>query len=76
MLKYYKIPLKGKKCVILGRSNIVGTPLALLMLHADSTVTICHSHTKDIQKECKDADIVVAAIGKPQYVKGDMLKDG
>jgi 5,10-methylene-tetrahydrofolate dehydrogenase/methenyl tetrahydrofolate cyclohydrolase len=52
LMKYYKLPMSGKKCVILGRSNIVGTPLALLMLHADATVTICHSKTKDIEAEC------------------------
>jgi methylenetetrahydrofolate dehydrogenase (NADP+)/methenyltetrahydrofolate cyclohydrolase/formyltetrahydrofolate synthetase len=76
LLKYYKLPMSGKKCVILGRSNIVGTPLALLMLHADATVTICHSKTKDIEAECRSADIVVAAIGKANYLKGHMIKEG
>ena len=76
LLKYYKLAMSGKKCVILGRSNIVGTPLALLMLHADATVTICHSKTKDIEAECLGADIVVAALGKANYLKGHMIKEG
>lgn len=79
LLKRYNIQTSGKKCVILGRSNIVGKPMAQLMLQkqfGDATVTVCHSHTKDIKKECLAADIIIAAIGQPDFVTADMVKEG
>lgn len=79
LLKHYNIETSGKKCVVLGRSNIVGKPMAQLMMqkqYGDSTVVVCHSHTKDIKKECLDADIIIAAIGKPNFVTADMVKEG
>ncbi|WP_418850163.1 bifunctional methylenetetrahydrofolate dehydrogenase/methenyltetrahydrofolate cyclohydrolase FolD [Prevotella sp.] len=79
LLKRYNIETSGKKCVVLGRSNIVGKPMAQLMTqkqYGDSTVVVCHSHTKDIKKECLDADIIIAAIGKPNFVTADMVKEG
>jgi len=80
LLKRYNIETSGKKCVVLGRSNIVGKPVASLMLQkaypGDATVTVCHSHSKDLVKECREADIIIAAIGKPNFVKADMVKDG
>lgn len=79
LLRHYNIETSGKKCVVLGRSNIVGKPMAQLMMlknFGDATVTVCHSHTKDIKKECLDADIIVAAIGKPNFLTADMVKDG
>ena len=79
LLKRYGINTSGKKCVVLGRSNIVGKPMAQLMLQkqfGDATVTVCHSHTKDIKKECLEADIIIAAIGKPNFLTGDMVKEG
>jgi methylenetetrahydrofolate dehydrogenase (NADP+)/methenyltetrahydrofolate cyclohydrolase len=68
--------LAGKKALVLGRSNIVGKPVAQLLLQADCTITIAHSRTKDLADECRAADIVVAAIGKPNFVKGDWIKAG
>lgn len=68
--------ISGSRAVVLGRSNIVGLPAALLLLGRDATVTICHSRTKDIAKVCREADIVVAAIGKPKFVTADMVKPG
>ena len=79
LLKRYGINTSGKKCVVLGRSNIVGKPMAQLMMQkqfGDATVTVCHSHTKDIKKECLEADIIIAAIGKPYFLTGDMVKEG
>ena len=79
LLQRYHIETKGKHCVILGRSNIVGKPMAQLMMqkcYGDSTVTVCHSHTVDIKAECLKADILIAAIGRPAFVKGDMVKEG
>ncbi|MBF8251275.1 MAG: folD [Deltaproteobacteria bacterium] len=76
MLEYSNISVEGKHAVIIGRSNIVGKPIALMLLHKSATVTICHSKTKDLKAEVKRADIVVAAIGKPEFVTGDMLKEG
>jgi len=79
LLKRYRIETAGKKCVILGRSNIVGKPMAQLMLQkqfGDATVTVCHSHSKDLKKECAEADILIAAIGQPAFVTGDMVKEG
>ena len=68
--------VEGKHAVILGRSNIVGKPLAMLMLQANATVTMTHSHTPDLKRYTKDADILVAAIGKPKFVTADMIKKG
>lgn len=79
LLRHYNIETSGKKCVVIGRSNIVGKPMAQLMMqkqYGDATVVVCHSHTKDIKKECQDADIIIAAIGKPDFVTADMVKDG
>ena len=79
LLKRYNIETAGKKCVVLGRSNIVGKPMAQLMMqkqYGDATVTVCHSHSKDLKKECRGADIIVAAIGRPDFVTADMVKDG
>lgn len=76
LLKRYQIPLKGKRAVVLGRSNIVGRPMALLLLNADATVTVCHSKTQNLKEECLRADILVAAIGKPKFVCADMVKEG
>lgn len=79
LLKRYGINTSGKKCVVLGRSNIVGKPMAQLMMQkqfGDATVTVCHSHTKAIKKECLEADIIIAAIGKPNFLTGDMVKEG
>ena len=76
MLKYEGIEISGKHCVIIGRSNIVGKPAALLMLQENATVTVCHSRTKNLAEEVKRADIIIAAIGKPGFVTADMVKDG
>lgn len=79
LLQSYHIETSGKKCVVLGRSNIVGKPMAQLMAqkqYGDATVTICHSHTKDIKAECRQADIIIAAIGQPNFVTADMVKPG
>ena len=79
LMKRYNIPTSGKKCVVLGRSNIVGKPMAQLMLqkeHGDATVTICHSHSTTLKQECLEADIIIAAIGRPNFVTADMVKDG
>lgn len=74
LLKRYDISVKGKCAVVLGRSNIVGRPMAMLLLNADATVTVCHSATENIREECKRADILIAAIGKPKFVTADMVK--
>ena len=76
MLKYYKIPLDGKHAVVLGRSNVVGKPVALLLLQENCTVTVCHSHTKNLPELVRQADLVVAAIGKAGFVTPDMVKPG
>ncbi|MBQ6744234.1 MAG: bifunctional 5,10-methylenetetrahydrofolate dehydrogenase/5,10-methenyltetrahydrofolate cyclohydrolase [Acidaminococcaceae bacterium] len=76
ILKYYKIPLDGKHAVVLGRSNVVGKPVALLLLQENCTVTVCHSHTKNLPELVRQADIVVAAIGKAGFVTPDMVKPG
>ena len=76
MLKHDGIEISGKHCVIVGRSNIVGKPAALLMLQENATVTICHSRTKNLAEEVKRADIVIAAIGKASFITEDMIKDG
>jgi methylenetetrahydrofolate dehydrogenase (NADP+)/methenyltetrahydrofolate cyclohydrolase len=80
LLRRYNIDTKGKKCVVLGRSNIVGKPVANLMLQkgtpGDATVTICHSRTANIEEECRQADIIIAALGQPHFVKENMVKEG
>ena len=76
LLKRYEIDPRGKKAVVVGRSNIVGRPMALLLLNADATVTVCHSRTADLKAECAQADILVAAIGKPKFITADMVKEG
>lgn len=79
LLRHYNIPTSGKKCVIIGRSNIVGKPMAQLMMqkeYGDSTVTVLHSRSQNIKEECASADIVIAAMGRPGFVTEDMVKDG
>ena len=80
LLKRYNIKTSGKKCVILGRSNIVGKPMATLMMQkaypGDATVTVCHSRSKDLVKECQEADILIVAMGQPNFVTTDMVKEG
>ena len=80
LLRRYNIDTKGKKCVVLGRSNIVGKPMANLMMQksqpGDATVTVCHSHTQNIAEECRQADIIIAALGQPHFLKADMVKEG
>ena len=80
LLKRYHIETQGKKCVVLGRSNIVGKPMAMLMMQksypGDATVTVCHSRSRDLVKECREADIIIAAMGQPNFVKADMVKEG
>ena len=76
LLEKSGIDVTGKKCVVIGRSNIVGKPMAMLLLHANGTVTICHSRTKNLAEICREADILVASIGKPEFVTADMVKEG
>ena len=76
MLDAYNIPIEGKRAVIIGRSNIVGKPLIQCLLNKNATVTVCHSRTKDIESIAREADILIAALGKPKFVKENMVKDG
>ena len=79
LLRRYGIETSGKKCVVLGISNIVGKPMAQLMMqkqYGDSTVTVCHSHSANLKEECREADIIIAAIGRPDFVTADMVKEG
>ena len=79
LLRHYNIETSGKKCVVLGRSNIVGKPMAQLMMqkqYGDSTVTVCHSHSTHLKETCREADILIAAIGRPGFVTADMVKEG
>lgn len=80
LLKRYEIPTSGKHCVVIGRSNIVGKPIASLMMQkaipGDATVTVCHSRTANLKEICLQADIIIAALGIPEFLKGDMVKDG
>ena len=76
LLKRSNIEMDGKHCVVVGRSNIVGKPMSLLMLRENATVTICHSHTKNLKEICKEADILIVAIGKPQFIDKEYVKDG
>ncbi len=79
LLQRYHVETSGKKCVVLGRSNIVGKPMAQLMMqkqYGDATVTVCHSHSRNLKEECREADIIIAAIGRPDFVTADMVKEG
>ncbi|MFO7867921.1 MAG: bifunctional methylenetetrahydrofolate dehydrogenase/methenyltetrahydrofolate cyclohydrolase FolD [Bacteroidales bacterium] len=80
LLSYYNIETSGKKCVVIGRSNIVGKPMSVLLSQkgypGDCTVTVCHSRTKNLAEECKQADIIIAALGSPEFVTANMVKDG
>lgn len=76
MLEYENISVEGKECVVVGRSNIVGKPMAMLLLHSNGTVTICHSRTKNLAEVTKRADILVAAVGKAKFITADMVKEG
>lgn len=76
MLAYENIETEGKRCVVIGRSNIVGKPMAMLLLHKNGTVTICHSRTRNLKEICLGADILVAAVGKAKFVTADMVKEG
>ena len=76
MLKESRIQLAGRNCVVVGRSNLVGKPLALLLTAEDATVTLCHSKTKDLAEICKNADVLISAVGKAGFIKADMIKPG
>lgn len=76
LLNDYHIDVKGKHCVVVGRSNIVGRPMAEMLLNRDATVTMCHSHTKNLAEICKSADILICAVGKPRFFTKDYIKDG
>lgn len=76
LIKRSGVDIKGKSCVVVGRSNIVGKPVSMLLLAENGTVTTCHSKTKDLKAVCLNADIIVAAVGIPGFVKGDMVKEG
>ncbi len=76
LLERSGISIEGKNCVVVGRSNIVGKPMAMLLLHANGTVTVCHSRTENLKEECKRADILIAAIGKADFFGADMVKEG
>ena len=80
LFRRYQIPTQGKNCVVIGRSNIVGKPVATLMMQkgnpGDATVTVCHSRTKNLKEICRNADIIIAALGSPEFLKEDMVKEG
>ena len=76
MLHHESISPEGKRCVVVGRSNIVGKPMAMLLLHENGTVTVCHSKTRNLKEICSQADILVAAVGKPKFITADMVKPG
>ena len=76
LLARYNVEIKGKDCVVVGRSDIVGKPMAMLLLHKDGTVTVCHSRTNDLAAVCRRADIIVAAVGRANFVTADMVKEG
>lgn len=76
LLRRYRIPVRGKRAVVIGRSNVVGRPLALLLLNADATVTVCHSRTENLKEECLRADLLIAAAGRAGLVTADMVKEG
>jgi methylenetetrahydrofolate dehydrogenase (NADP+) / methenyltetrahydrofolate cyclohydrolase len=76
MLDYHKIKIEGSRAVVIGRSNLVGRPVSLLLMHRNATITVCHSRTREIDAICREGDIVVAAIGKPRFVTAEMIKPG
>lgn len=76
LIKESGIDISGKECVIVGRSNIVGKPMSMLLLHQNGTVTVCHSRTKDLKEVTRRADILVVAVGRPEFITGDMIKEG
>ena len=76
LLRRSGVEVAGKECVVVGRSNIVGKPMAMLLLEANGTVTVCHSRTKDLAQVCKRADILVSAVGRPYFITSDMVKEG
>ena len=76
MLEYEGVEIEGKECVVVGRSNIVGKPQAMLLLHKNGTVTVCHSRTKNLGEVCRRADILVVAVGRADFITGDMIKEG
>jgi methylenetetrahydrofolate dehydrogenase (NADP+) / methenyltetrahydrofolate cyclohydrolase len=76
LLKYYHVAIEGRSAVVVGRSDIIGKPMALMLLHANATVTICHSRTSNLAEECRRADILVAAVGKPAFVTGSFIAPG
>ena len=76
LLDYYGVELSGKRAVVIGRSNIVGKPMALLLLERNATVSVCHSRTKDISEYTRAADVIVVAVGRPNFLKADMIKPG
>jgi methylenetetrahydrofolate dehydrogenase (NADP+)/methenyltetrahydrofolate cyclohydrolase len=76
MLDYHRIPIEGKTAVVVGRSNLVGKPVAMLLMHRNATVTVCHSRTQNLPEVCRRADVLVAAIGKAHFVTGEMIKEG
>lgn len=76
LLEYYGIKIDGKNAVVVGRSNIVGKPVALMLLNRNATVTVCHSKTSNLEEKCREADILIVAAGKPKMIKGDMVKAG
>lgn len=76
LLDYYNVKIESKKCVVIGRSNIVGKPMAVLLTERNGTVTLCHSRTRDLADICREADILVVAIGKAEFLRGDMVKEG
>lgn len=76
MLDYHKIPMEGRRAVIIGRSRLVGRPVSLLLMHRNATITVCHSRTRDIPSVCREGDILVAAMGRPRFVTADMVKEG
>jgi methylenetetrahydrofolate dehydrogenase (NADP+)/methenyltetrahydrofolate cyclohydrolase len=76
MLRRHEIALAGRRAVVVGRSDIVGKPMALLLMHADATVTVCHSRTRDLAAVCREADVLVAAIGRPGLVRAEHVKPG
>jgi methylenetetrahydrofolate dehydrogenase (NADP+)/methenyltetrahydrofolate cyclohydrolase len=76
LLAAYKIPIEGRHAVVVGRSPILGKPMAMMLLNKNATVTICHSRTKNLPKIIKDAEIIIGAVGKPEFIKADWIKDG
>lgn len=76
LIEHYNIPVGGANVVVVGRSNIVGKPIAIMLLHKDATVTICHSKTQNLAEHTKQADVLIVAVGKPRFIKADMVKEG